>query len=434
MSADRLLKLALSRSVTSGTLRVITASGARLAFGDGKGSPVEIRIHDRAAQLALLRDPDMQLGELYMSQRLTMEQGTIYDFLILTLSNQRQNRPSALARILDRFRFATRRLRQRNVGVRSQRNVAHHYDLSRELYELFLDKDMQYSCAYFENASQTLDDAQLAKKRHITAKLCVEPDHRILDVGCGWGGLGRYLASTAGAASVHGITLSEEQISVARQRTEEAGLSDKLSFSLQDYRTVNGVFDRIVSVGMFEHVGISYYDTFFKSCHRLLEPDGVMLLHTIGCSDVPGFVTPWLNKYIFPGGYIPSLSEIIPAIERAGMIVSDVEILQLHYAWTLRAWRERFLAKRGDALRLYDERFCLMWEFYLAAAEAAFRCEDLNVFQIQITKSPAMTPATRNYIALREAELRAREELKTSAQRCHSISGSSPSHAEQRFS
>jgi len=279
-----------------------------------------------------------------------------------------------------------------------------------KLYRLFLDDDLQYSCAYFEHQEQPLEEAQRAKKRHIAAKLLLEPGHSVLDIGCGWGGLAFYLSQTGRAREVLGITLSDEQIAIARDRQSRLNLAGKIRFALQDYREVSGPFDRIVSVGMFEHVGVAYYDSFFGTCHKLLDDRGVMLLHTIGCSDTPGYVTPWVNKYIFPGGSIPSLSQIIPAIERARLIVGDVEVLQLHYAWTLRAWRERFLARRDEARRLYDERFCRMWEFYLAAAEVAFRCEALAVFQIQLTKKPAVTPATRGYIATRETELRAAEQ------------------------
>jgi cyclopropane-fatty-acyl-phospholipid synthase len=286
--------------------------------------------------------------------------------------------------------------------------VAHHYDLDSRLYRLFLDPDMQYSCAYFEQPDQSLTDAQLAKKRHIAAKLMAGPGHDILDIGCGWGGLGMYLAQIAGAKSVKGITLSQEQLAIAQKRAAE-NASSTVAFKLEDYRDTQGQFDRIVSVGMFEHVGISYYDAYFKACHRLLKDDGVMLLHTIGCSGVPGFVTPWLDKYIFPGGYIPALSEIVPVIERAGLVIADVEILHSHYAQTLRHWRMTFMSRREEAKALYDERFCRMWEFYLAAAEAAFRCEDLVIFQIVLSKSPHRWPMTRDFIRARETELRARE-------------------------
>ena len=405
---DKLLSLALSRAVKRGNLEVRTANGRTLTFGDGTGPLSAIRFTDSKAQLTLLRDPDMQLGELFMDGRIVVEKGTIYDFIFLVLQDSRSQRPPMLVRAIERVRFATRRLRQRNVAAASKRNVAHHYDLDSRLYRLFLDPDMQYSCAYFEQPDQSLEAAQLAKKRHIAAKLMAGPGHDILDIGCGWGGLGLYLSRVAQAKSVKGITLSEEQLAIAQKRAAEQAPSS-VAFQLEDYRKTKGAFDRIVSVGMFEHVGVGYYDTYFQSCQRLLKDDGIMLLHTIGCTGVPGFVTPWLDKYIFPGGYIPALSEIVPAIERAGLVMADIEILHTHYARTLRTWRESFMARREQAKALYDERFCRMWEFYLAAAEVAFQCEDLVIFQIVMSKSPHRWPMTRDWIGVRESELRARE-------------------------
>ena len=404
------LRLALTRIVKRGRLRVRTAEGLRFEVGDGSGELAELCFHDVAAQWAFLRDPDMRFGELYMDGRITIGQGTLYQVIFLLLQDFRTQPAPLLLRAIDWFRFATRRSQQRNIASASKSNAAHHYDLDVGFYRLFLDADLQYSCAYFERPEQSLDDAQLAKKRHIASKLLVEPGQRVLDIGCGWGGLALYLSQIAGAGDVLGISLAEQQIAEARDRQSRLALVGQLNFELMDYRAVNGTFDRIVSVGMFEHVGIGFYGTFFESCHRLLDKNGVMMLHTIGCSDGPGYVSPWVTKYIFPGGSIPALSEVIPAIERAGLIVSDVEILQLHYAWTIRAWRERFEARRDEAKRLYDERFCRMWEFYLAAAEVAFRCEALNIFQIQISKAPAITPYTRGYVELREAKLRIAEQ------------------------
>jgi cyclopropane-fatty-acyl-phospholipid synthase len=286
--------------------------------------------------------------------------------------------------------------------------VAHHYDLNDRLYALFLDADRQYSCAYFESADQSLDDAQLAKRRHLAAKLLVAPGQRVLDIGCGWGGLALYLAELCDAR-VTGITLSKPQHAVARVRAVETELAEKIEFRLQDYRDVSEKFDRIVSVGMFEHVGVGFYDVFFRKCHALLENNGVMLLHSIGRSEGPGITNPWIAKYIFPGGYIPALSEVLPAVERAGLLVSDIEILRLHYAETLKAWRERFLAHREEVERLYDARFVRMWEFYLAASEMAFRRQAMMVFQLQLTKQQGIVPMTRDYIAREETRLRARE-------------------------
>jgi cyclopropane-fatty-acyl-phospholipid synthase len=301
-----------------------------------------------------------------------------------------------------------RRLAQFNVKLRSRRNVAHHYDLDGRLYALFLDADRQYSCAYFEYPEQSLDDAQLAKKRHLAAKLLPRHDQRVLDIGSGWGGLGLYLAEMCGTR-VTGVTLSQEQHKLSRARAEEKGLSGRVDFRLQDYRDIEEQFDRIISVGMFEHVGVGYYDAFFQKCADLLADDGVMMLHSIGRSEGPGITNPWIAKYIFPGGYIPALSEVLPAIERAGLLVDDVEILRLHYAETLKIWRERFLAHREEVERLYDARFVRMWEFYLASSEMSFREQNMMVFQLQLTKRQGVVPITRDYIMREEARLRGLE-------------------------
>jgi cyclopropane-fatty-acyl-phospholipid synthase len=306
------------------------------------------------------------------------------------------------------LRYLVRHLKQFNPRARARSNVAHHYDLDARLYSLFLDADKQYSCAYFETPETTLDDAQLAKKRHVTAKLLVSRGQRVLDIGSGWGGLGLYLAEIAGA-DVTGVTLSTEQLQVANARAAEKGLTQQARFLLQDYRDIDGPFDRIVSVGMFEHVGARFYETYFQRCAELLSRDGVMLLHSIGRSQGPDSTNPWIAKYIFPGGYIPSLSEVLPAIEDAGLLVCDVEILRLHYAETLKAWRERFMARREEAVQLYDERFALMWEFYLAACEMTFRKQDMMNFQLQLTRRQGVVPMTRDYIGHEEARLRALE-------------------------
>ncbi len=401
--ADRALHAALLRIVRTGRLTVTTAKDKRLSFGDGTGPAISVRFTDSRAQWAFLADADMRLGELFMDGRLVVELGSIHDFIALLLREAQNSTHSWPARFIDTLRARFRKLKQPNLPGRSKRNVAHHYDLDGRLYELFLDADRQYSCAYFEDPDHSLEEAQLAKKRHLAAKLLLEPHQRVLDIGCGWGGLARHIGARVTKGEVLGITLSEEQLAYARSSLDQR--DGRVSFELQDYRHLKGRFDRIVSVGMFEHVGSGSYRTFFKSCARLLEDDGVMVLHTIGCSSTPGFTTPWLNKYIFPGGYIPSLSEIVPQIEKAGMMVTDVEVLRLHYASTLEIWRDRFMAKREAARALYDERFCRMWEFYLAAAEAAFRYEDLVVFQIQIAKRNTAVPMTRNYI--RDDELNA---------------------------
>ena len=404
---DQLLSMFLRRFIRHGSLTITTAAGNRFYFGDGAGPPVAVRFTTKKAQRAVLFNPELRTGEAYMDGTFVVEQGSIADVLAILL---RQEHIAAPKWALPwRFaRYLVRRLQQFNPRSRSRRNVAHHYDLDGRLYRLFLDADQQYSCAYFEAPDQSLDDAQLAKKRHLAAKLRVEPNAAVLDIGCGWGGLALYLAEIAGAR-VTGITLSQEQYARAQQRAIERGRTQHAVFRLEDYRDVGGHFDRIVSVGMFEHVGVGFYDTFFRKCAELLDNDGVLLLHTIGRSGSPSVTNPWIAKYIFPGGYIPALSEVLPAIQRSRLVVTDVEILQFHYAETLKAWRERFLAYREDVERLYDARFVRMWEFYLASSEMAFRESDMVVFQIQMAKRKGVVPETRDYIAREEARLRANE-------------------------
>jgi len=403
-----LLRTFLKQVVQHGTLEVETATGSRFVVGDGTGGQLTIRFADSGAARQLVLNPALAFGELFMDGRLVATQGSIYDVLSLVLSNLKLKEPHWISKARTRLRTTLRPLQQRNSAHRAKQNVAHHYDLDGRLYDLFLDPDRQYSCAYFERPGQSLTDAQLAKKRHIAAKLLVEPGQRVLDIGCGWGGLALYLAEHCGA-DVTGVTLSEEQLGIAVGRARERSLGSRAEFRLQDYRAVSQTFDRIVSVGMFEHVGAGYYGAFFDKVAELLADDGVMLLHSIGRIDGPGACNPWIAKYIFPGGYSPALSEVLPAIERAGLCVTDIEILRLHYAETLKAWRERFLARRDEAKALYDERFCRMWEFYLAACECAFRHCGLMVFQIQLAKRQEAVPVTRDYIAAREAELEARD-------------------------
>lgn len=403
---DRLLRRFLSQFIRRGSMTVTCASGSKFTVGDGSGQPVAVRLVTADAERKILVNPELGLGEAYMDGEFVVEHGTIADALAVVL-----DQPDLLpqwAKPWWHLRYLTRHLKQFNLRSRSRSNVAHHYDLDARLYSLFLDADKQYSCAYFETPETTLDDAQLAKKRHIAAKLLVKVGQRILDVGSGWGGLGLYLAEIAGA-DVTGITLSTEQLQIANARAAEKGLTGSAKFLLQDYRDIAGPFDRIVSVGMFEHVGARFYDTYFRRCAELLSEDGVMLLHSIGRSQGPDSTSPWIAKYIFPGGYIPALSEVLPAIERAGLLVCDIEILRLHYAETLKAWRERFMARREEAVQLYDERFALMWEFYLAASEMTFRKQDMMNFQIQLTRRQGVVPMTRNYIAFEEARLRAIE-------------------------
>ena len=403
---DRLLQYLLRAYIRRGTFRLTTARGATFTFGDGTGTPVAVRFTSRDAEWGLLLDPELKFGEGYMDGTIVVEQGTIADVLAVALGQKietpRWSRPQWL------LRYLHRRLKQFNPRRRARRNVAHHYDLDGQLYSLFLDADRQYSCGYFESPGQSLDDAQLAKKRHLAAKLLLGSGQNVLDIGCGWGGLALYMTEMTGA-EVTGVTLSKEQLAVATARASEKGLAEITRFRLQDYRELAGRFDRIVSVGMFEHVGVVHYKSFFDKCAELLADDGVMVLHSIGRPEGPGITNPWIEKYIFPGGYIPALSEVLPTIERAGLLVTDVEILRLHYAETLKAWRERFLAHREDVERIYDKRFVRMWEFYLAASEMSFREQAMMVFQIQLTKRQDAVPMTRDYIGREEQRLRSAE-------------------------
>ena len=401
----RMLELCLAALIRDGDLEVECASGAPFKVGNGNGPPLAIHFKTRAAERRFMRDPEMALGELYMDGQLAIVKGALLDVLKLGLRNTATLEGARWLQLLNGARVALRRIQQHNTLLRARANIAHHYDIDDRLYALFLDADRQYSCAYFEDPSQSLDEAQLAKKRHIAAKLLIEPGHNALDIGCGWGGMGLYLAAHCGA-QVTGVTLSSEQLGVAQARARAQRLSAQAQFRLQDYRETSGRFDRIVSVGMFEHVGVGFFDTYFRKIADLLADDGVALVHTITRTDGPGVTNPWITKHIFPGGYIPAMSEALPAIERAGLIVTDIEILQLHYAETLKAWRERFVARRAQAVTLYDERFCRMWEFYLAGSEACFRLGQHVNCQFQLAKKVGVVPMTRSYIAKREQALR----------------------------
>ncbi len=402
------LWLLLDRVVTSGNLIFIDADGRKHIFGDNAGPEVVVRLQDKTVEWRIALDPGLAMAEAFMDGRLNLEQGNLYDFLEILIENTKRRYPPASSRMLDHMRYATRWIRQYNPVSRAARNASHHYDIPPEIYDLFLDPDWQYSCAYFAHPDVDLAEAQRAKKRHITAKLRVSPGQEVLDIGSGWGGLGLTLAKLANAR-VTGITLSNEQLRRARDRAKKMGLDGQVRFELRDYRKVEQQFDRIVSVGMFEHVGVNHYQEFFSKVCSLLRDDGVALLHSIGRSDVPGITNPFIEKYIFPGGYIPSFSEVIPAIERAGLIVSDIEILRLHYAHTLRAWRDAFMSRRDEAKRLMGERFCRMWEFYLAGSELAFRHQGLMVFQIQLIKQVDALPLTRDYMLEGERRLQAIE-------------------------
>lgn len=404
-----LLDKVATRVFRTGNLTVTDAGGATRRYGDGSGTPLHVVINNRRTERAIALDPMLAVPEAYMNGDLDFAEGDPLALMQTVYTNLDQAGAEALVMKLgEGMRYVFRRFQQLNTASRSKRNVHRHYDLSGELYRLFLDEDMQYSCAYFERPEATLDEAQRAKKRHIAAKLALEPGQSVLDIGCGWGGMGLTLARQFDAR-VLGVTLSEEQHGVAAERARAAGLADRARFEIADYRSLAGPFDRIVSVGMFEHVGINHYRTFFDKCSSLLADDGVMLLHTIGRTTGPSVTNAFIRKYIFPGGYIPSMSEVLPAVERSGLILTDVEVLRLHYAETLRHWRERFMANRDKAVALYDERFARMWEFYLAGSEATFRWQNLVVFQFQLAKRRDTLPLTRNYIAETEERLRAAE-------------------------
>ncbi len=400
-----LLQNALNRMVKAGNLIVTDADGTDHRFGDETGKVIHVQINDPSLYRKLALNPDLHTGEAYMNGKLVMKSGEIYDLLNLVASQIDYGRPESWNPV-DRLRYYLRTIASFNPIHRAQKNVAHHYDLSGSFYDLFLDRDRQYSCAYFENASQSLEDAQLAKKRHIAAKLALEPGMRVLDIGSGWGGLALYLAEMCDV-EVTGVTLSEEQHKLSRQRVKNRGLEKRIDIRLKDYRLLDEKFDRIVSVGMFEHVGLSHFDEFFGQTRSLLIQDGAALIHTIGRPHGPAATSQWIQKYIFPGGYIPSFSEMQPAIERCGLYTCDVEVLRVHYAETLKAWRKRFLNHWDEAAEIYDERFCRMWEFYLAASEMSFRQEGLNIFQVQLSTHQNVLPLTRDYMV--EAENRLRE-------------------------
>jgi cyclopropane-fatty-acyl-phospholipid synthase len=400
---DRLLRYFLKQFIRRGSMTFTTASGAKFTCGDGTGEPVCVRFLTTDAERRVLLNPELGLGEVYMEGAFVVENGSIADALAILL-----DQPDILprwAKLQWWLRYLFRHARQFNPRGRSKNNVARHYDLDARLYSLFLDSDKQYSCGYFETPDASLDDAQVAKKRHLAAKLLIGRGDRVLDIGSGWGGLSLYLAEMTGA-NVTGITLSSEQLHVSNDRAAQKNLTRSAKFFLEDYRDVSGPFERIVSVGMFEHVGVDFYETYFKRCAELLTDNGIMMLHSIGRSEGPDATNPWIAKYIFPGGYIPALSEVLPAIERAGLLVCDIEILRLHYAETLKAWRERFMARREEAVQLYDERFARMWEFYLAGSEMSFRRQNLMNFQIQLTKRQGVVSMTRDYIGREEAKLR----------------------------
>lgn len=394
---DKTLDAFMSHLVCTGRLSLTYPDGLTRYYGDGSEPKVAITLHDAALPRRLVMSPELATGEAYVDGSLTVEDDDLYGFMQLAVQNLAKQGQPWFRQPLMWLRQIARSVQQFNPTKRSRQNVAHHYDLSGELYDLFLDEDRQYSCAYFAEPTMTLEEAQAAKKHHIASKLLIEPGMRVLDIGCGWGGMGLTLASDFGAEVV-GVTLSEEQHSLASQRAAAAGLSDKVSFRLMDYRHVSGKFDRIVSVGMFEHVGVPHYGEYFGKVRSLLEEHGIALIHTIGRTDGPGATSPWINKYIFPGGYVPAMSEAIKSVEKRDLIATDVEVWRLHYAETLRHWYERFMANIDQARELYDERFCRMWRYYLLACELSFRFDKQVVFQFQLAPSQNNVPLTRDYL------------------------------------
>ncbi len=396
-----LLKRLLEKAVREGALQVTRHDGSILRFGNTDADPVRIRLTDKATEGRIGRNPALGAGEAFMDGRLIVESGDIMDLLDLVGRNLRWDRGNTLRVSLWNQQRLAAKWDELNARTRSKRNVAHHYDLSDSLYDLFLDAERQYSCGYFrpgnDGPDSDLDQAQRDKLEHIARKLRLEPGQRVLDIGCGWGGMARHIHRVSGA-EVLGVTLSQEQLKYARAKAESLGMADKVRYELMDYRDVQGPFDRIVSVGMFEHVGRPNYFAYFDKVAELLTPDGVALIHTIGRSSGKGATDPWTAKYIFPGGYTPALSEIMPHIERAFLWTTDVEVWRLHYAKTLEHWLRRCRARKAEIVALYDERFFRMWEFYLGGAMNAFRFDDHVVFQLQLARKRDGVPIARDYL------------------------------------
>lgn len=402
----RLLNAMMSRFIRTGTLRIIDAGGGEHIHRGTDSPTVTVRLSDPKLHKSLALNPELKAGEAYMDGTLVVEEGSIRDLLMIFALNRSNLRGQPLQKSLRRIYKRLRGFQQHNVIGKAQANVAHHYDLSNDLYRLFLDEDLHYSCAYFANDGDTLEVAQQNKLRHIAAKLDLKPGQKVLDIGSGWGGMALYLAAHADVEVV-GVTLSKEQQALATERARERGLQDRVRFDLIDYRDVTDRFDRIVSIGMFEHVGVSHFPEYFSKIRQLLTDDGVALVHSIGRAGGPGSTAAWVRKYIFPGAYAPALSETIAVAEQSGLWVTDLEILRRHYAETLLAWDNRFQARRGEVAAMFDERFCRMWEFYLIVCEMGFRYGKQMVFQVQLTKTIDALPITRDYMQQAEADMRA---------------------------
>jgi cyclopropane-fatty-acyl-phospholipid synthase len=391
----------------SGSLTLIAPDGKRDTYGPGGGKCLTVRFTDRRVGFDIARNPRLGFGEAYMNGRLIIEDGTILDLLELVVGQNQWEDGGGARKVFGKRRLSRlKALFRRNPAARARTNVAHHYDIGNALYELFLDEDWQYSCAYFADGANSLEQAQRDKKAHIAAKLALKPGQRVLDIGCGWGGMALYLHEVAGV-DVLGVTLSEEQLRIARERAAKAGVADHVQFELTDYRLVQGPFDRIVSVGMFEHVGAAHYEEFFGKCRSLLKPDGVMLLHTIGKLGGTAAPDPFTDKWIFPGYHLPSISQMSAASEEVRLITTDLEVLRLHYAYTLREWLKRCHDNRGKIEALYDARFFRMWEFYLAGGIVMFESGSACNYQVQYVRDRRTLPITRDYMGQAEARYRA---------------------------
>ena len=377
---------------------LVDANSKKYVIGNPiREKPIVLKLLDQKLMQKLLINPDLYFGEAYMNGSLVIENGTITEFLDLAFRNIGRGDINFYGTVIKKIKGTFRYLTSFNKIVKSKENVAHHYDISEKLYDLFLDKNRQYSCAYFKNENDTLEEAQKNKMHHIIKKLNIKPNQKVLDIGSGWGTLALEIAKETNA-SVTGITLSENQFEYSKNKAKEMNLSNQVEFKLIDYRQLNEKFDKIVSVGMFEHVGRKFYRTYFNKVSKLLNEKGIALIHTIGSTMPPRDPQPWITKYIFPGGYTPSLSEAVKPIENSGLIISDIEVLRLHYAHTLRHWKERFLSKKEEVLDMFDEKFFRMWEFYLASCEMAFKWGDQVVFQFQLSKDNVSVPNTRDYI------------------------------------
>ena len=377
---------------------LIDANSNKYIIGTPKSnSPITVKILDKKLHYKLFFRPDLYFGEAYSNGDIKIENGSLTDFLDIALMNIGRGELNFFSMLINKLYGSYRYLTNFNFIKKSKMNVAHHYDLSDDLYSLFLDPKKQYSCGYFKNESDTLEEAQNNKILHIIKKLNIKPNQKVLDIGCGWGSLAIDIAKSTNC-EVTGITLSENQFNYCVKKAKDLNLENQVNFKLIDYRQLDEKFDRIVSVGMFEHVGRKFYKNFFMKIDKLLYDDGISLVHTIGSVNPPRDPHPWITKYIFPGGYTPSLSEVVTPIEKAGLIISDIEVLKLHYSYTLRHWKENCIKNKIQIINMFDEKFFRMWEFYLASCESAFKWGDQVVYQFQLTKNYISTPTTRDYI------------------------------------